>query len=227
MLRPIHLVLSLLLAAVLIIGFTFTNKDENTAAPTDSTLSKTTEELNATSEESVNDFPAVTLDSVYAWNDTLYDWIPQRLLDPEKDLQKPDASASTAAKDLPPTVIDWDVLTNIEYRSEYFAEMDMEMYAPIFSDKLKALDGQLIEITGYVIPVVDDGREIALSANPYAACFFCGKASPASVMSVQFEKPKRKLRTDDYRTVRGRLKLNYDDPNQFYYILKDAQLIRS
>ncbi|MEL6658784.1 MAG: hypothetical protein AAFP77_29885 [Bacteroidota bacterium] len=226
MLRPIHLV-SILLAGILIVGFVLSNNNQESESTTDATPTSPVEEPSPAPEGTLASLPAVALDSVYAWNDTLFDWVAQRLINPEEDLQKPILVATSTGQDRPPTIVDWEILTNIEYRSEYFAEMDMEMYAPIFSDKLKALDGRLIEITGYVIPVVDDGREIALSANPYAACFFCGKASPASVMSVQFDKPKRKLRTDDYRTVRGRLKLNYDDPNQFYYILKDAQLINS
>ncbi|MEO0725822.1 MAG: hypothetical protein AAFZ63_14870, partial [Bacteroidota bacterium] len=194
MLRPIHLV-SILLAGILIVGFALSNNNQDSESTTDSTPTSPVEEPIPAPEETLASLPAVALDSVYAWNDTLFDWVAQRLINPEKDLYKPTLVATSTAQDRPPTVVDWEILTNIEYRSEYFAEMDMEMYAPIFSDKLKALDGQLIEITGYVIPVVDDGREIALSANPYAACFFCGKASPASVMSVQFDKPKRKLRT--------------------------------
>ena len=211
-----------LLATILLLGFSFYVTTPDTEATIDSPAADTLDNTAVVAASITETLPAVSSDSVYRWNDTLYDWIGQRLLDPEKDLQPTTPSGALTAQKGSPIVLEWSTLIDIEYRSEYFAEMDMEMYSPIFGEKLKAVDGQLVEVTGYVIPIVQDGREIALSANPYAACFFCGKASPASVISVILAKPNKRLRTDDFRTIRGRLKLNYDDPNQFYYILKDA-----
>ena len=169
-------------------------------------------------------FDITPSDSVFVWEDSLYTFIAHRLWTPEDN--KPPGKNNAAKDSISITQIDWPILTDIEYRSEYFEEMEMELYSPIFPDRLKKLDGRLVEITGYVIPVVEDGSEVALSANPYAACFFCGKASPASVMSIMFTKPQRRLRTDDYKTIIGRMRLNYDDPNQFYYILEQAYLKR-
>ncbi len=179
-------------------------------------------------EETVQAAPPVVApeypDSVFAWNELSYDFFAVRPFNPETDLPK--EKAERIISNAPPIVLTWETLVNIEYRSEYFEEMGMELYSPVFTKALEELDGKLVEITGYVIPVVDDGSEIALSQNPYAACFFCGKASPASVMTVSFVKPNRRLRTDDYETFSGRMKLNYDDPNQFYYILEEAELKR-
>lgn len=168
----------------------------------------------------------VTPDSVFVWNELSYDFTAVRAFDPVKDAPTPNTLSASQDDNNDPIVLDWATLTNIEYRSEYFEEMQMDLYSPVFTEALKELNGKRVEITGYVIPVVDDGSEIALSQNPYAACFFCGKASPASVMSIHFDKPVRRLRTDDYRTFEGRMRLNYDDPNQFYYILEEAQLKR-
>lgn len=118
--------------------------------------------------------------------------------------------------------VSWTTLTNIKYEEKYFEATDMEMLAPIFTDELKALDGQSVEIEGYVIPLDEKGYEIALSANPYASCFFCGRADAASVMSIYLRDKKRKFKVDMYLHFIGTLKLNYDDPLEFYYILEDA-----
>ena len=64
---------------------------------------------------------------------------------------------------------------------------------------------------------------MSLSYNPYASCFFCGKASPASVMSMYLKDEDVRYKMDDFKTFRGTLHLNYDDPNEFYYILRDAR----
>lgn len=95
---------------------------------------------------------------------------------------------------------------------------------PIFSEAVKQLEGKLITIEGYAIPLDPSGNQIVLSANPYSACFFCGKASPASIMSVLFSKQQKGLKTDDFITVTGRLQLNSTDTSQPYYTLEHATL---
>jgi hypothetical protein len=113
----------------------------------------------------------------------------------------------------------WYTLTGIELDGVW--KPNEEPPFPIFSDAVKKLEGKLISIEGYAIPLDPSGNQIVLSANPYAACFFCGKASPASIMSVLFDKPQ-KLKTDDYITVSGRLQLNSTDTSQPYYTLEHA-----
>ena len=97
------------------------------------------------------------------------------------------------------------------------------MLAPIFTEDIKKLDGKEIQVEGYVIPVDEKGRYCALSANPYASCFFCGKAGPASVMTIKFKKKNKTFKTDDYIQFKGTLELNYNDINDFYYILNEAE----
>ncbi|MEM6398191.1 MAG: hypothetical protein AAF741_17700 [Bacteroidota bacterium] len=119
--------------------------------------------------------------------------------------------------------ISWEMLMNIEYRLRYFDDLEMEVYVPVFGDDHKALDGKEVTITGYVIPFDLDGQFLSLSANPYASCFFCGQASPASVISLYLKNDKKRYKVDDFRRFKGTLHLNYDDPNEFYYILRDAR----
>lgn len=120
------------------------------------------------------------------------------------------------------TYIDWRDLEGIDFEQKYVAEVQGNVLFPKFTGMLKALDGSSVEVKGYVIPVDRDGKSIALSANPYAACFFCGKAAPASVMTVQLKKANQKYRTDQFRRFRGTLRLNATDIRQFYYVLENA-----
>lgn len=102
----------------------------------------------------------------------------------------------------------------------------MEAYSPIFPDKIKAVNGKLVRIRGYVIPYDESQVAVALSANPYASCFFCGKASPASILTLSFAKPGKLYKVDAYRTFEGRMRLNYDDPDEFYFVLDDAREVK-
>ena len=117
----------------------------------------------------------------------------------------------------------WKTMQNIKFEKKYYKEIDGEMQAPVFTDELKKMDGKIVEVEGYVIPVDEKGRYVALSANPYAACFFCGKAGPASVMTIKLKKKNKGYRTDDYVHFKGRLQLNYSDINEFYYVLHDSE----
>lgn len=110
----------------------------------------------------------------------------------------------------------------INYQLKYFSELEMEIYAPVFPKEIKELDGKEVAIIGFVIPFDEEEQLLSLSANPYAACFFCGQASPASVMSMYLKNKRKRYKVDDFKRFRGTLHLNHDDPNEFYYILRNA-----
>jgi len=120
-----------------------------------------------------------------------------------------------------PIAINWKLLIDIEYKLKYYEAFGMEIDTPVFTDALKVLDGKEVIIKGYVIPIDESSNLLALSANPYSSCFFCGEASPASVMSMKLKKKKR-YKMDASIKFQGVLKLNYDDPEDFYYILENA-----
>ena len=103
----------------------------------------------------------------------------------------------------------------------------MTIYAPVFSKELLALHKKKVIITGFVIPFDLEENLLALSRNPYASCFFCGQASPASVVSLYLKNKDKRYKTDDYKTFSGTLYLNEDDPADFYYILRDANEVKS
>lgn len=156
-------------------------------------------------------------DSLYRWDKQSFDWITTN------EIQTPSAKGleldNTAEE---PVRIDWELLTNIHYRLRYFNKINMEMYAPVFSESLKKIDGKEVIIEGFVFPLDEEEGTLSLSRNPYASCFFCGKASPASVMSIYLKKDNNRYKIDDFRKFRGTLHLNQNDTDEFYYILKDV-----
>ena len=118
--------------------------------------------------------------------------------------------------------LSWSKLENIDFTEKYVKEVEGYMLFPKFPDFLKKLDGKPVTVEGYVVPVDKSGASVALSANPYAACFFCGKAGPASVMTVKLKTKNAKYKIDDYIKFTGTLRLNDDDIKEFYYILEQA-----
>jgi hypothetical protein len=168
---------------------------------------------------------AITLmsDSIFSWEDSIYDFVAVRPYNPMRDEGNPFVKLATWSDAQTPVKVTWRTLTRIEYMLKYYEEISMEMYAPVFSDTLKKLDGKMVEVEGYVIPFEETGTEIALSANPFASCFFCGKGSPASVMSIKLKKKGKKFKMDEYLKFTGRLRLNFSNPKEFYYILEKAE----
>lgn len=160
-------------------------------------------------------------ETIYNWNDYQMDWVSTEEK-PEVKVQfiNHPATASLSSSTIE---IEWKTLIDIQYRLQYFSEIEMEMYSPVFSEAVEALDGKEVIIKGFVIPFDDDEGLVSLSFNPYASCFFCGKASPASVMSLYLKDKASRYKIDDFKKFRGILQLNYNDPNEFYYILKDAK----
>jgi hypothetical protein len=159
-------------------------------------------------------------DALYHWDDQVLHWIPVN--------EKSEHRAQLVTYDEPehpatePIQLVWEKLLDIRYKLRYFSELDMKIYAPVFPKSIQALDGKEVVIEGFVIPFDEDEQILALSANPYASCFFCGKASPASVMSLYLKKKRKRYKMDDFKTFRGTLHLNHDDPNEYYYILRNA-----
>jgi len=125
-----------------------------------------------------------------------------------------------------PVAVSWDTLQNIPFKDKYIEEVKGYMLFPTFPSNLKSLDGKQVKVEGYIIPFDKTGAKVALSANPYASCFFCGKAGPASVMTVNLKVPNKKYRTDNYKSFTGRLRLNENDIKEFYYILDGAEEVK-
>lgn len=122
-------------------------------------------------------------------------------------------------------IIDWKLLSKVEFIDKYFEEYEAWYLVPDFSMAVEALNNEDVIIKGYMIPLDVDGGEYALSAYPFSACFFCGGAGPESVISLKFKEKPRRFETDDIVFIKGTLKLNADDFEQFNYILENCEAV--
>lgn len=175
--------------------------------------------LDSSKSEGKKDY--FTNDSIYQWNKKKVDWVAIGLYGMHQIEDKGSNSKVNSAQE--PIRIRWRTLLDIMYRKRYFQKKGVEMFSPVFTPEILALNGKEIIIEGYEVPFDESGDMVALSANPYASCFFCGNASPASVISMFMTEKGGSYTLDAYRKFKGTLVLNYDDPDQFYYILKDTE----
>lgn len=111
------------------------------------------------------------------------------------------------------TKISWGLLQDCELPS---GRID-------FTEEVEALDGQLVTIKGFMIPLDTEGIEYALSAFPMSECFFCGNAGPTSMLELQLTKAKR-YSLDSYETFTGKLVLS-PAPQGLVFILEEAEEI--
>ena len=120
----------------------------------------------------------------------------------------------------------WKTLSKITYKKEYDELMGFKIDIPVFSDPVKELSGQEIEIKGYIIPVegYKSHKEFIFSAYPYNMCFFCGGAGPETVMEVEASEPVEY--TAEQIVLKGTLHLNDDDINRLMYLMTDARLVK-
>ncbi len=118
--------------------------------------------------------------------------------------------------------ITWLILNNLEYK-EAPHEVYGTVYLPEFSKDVKKLANKQVVIKGYLVPV--DKTTWALSKNTYAACFFCGKAGPETVIGLTFKGDPGKLKMDANATVTGKFVLNGKDVDDWMYSLVDVEII--
>lgn len=126
---------------------------------------------------------------------------------------------------LAPAKITWEMLRDVTFQKKWDADQGMFVLHPKFGDKIKAYAGKEVILTGYMIPVDIDANYYVLSANPFAACFFCGQSGPESVASIKFKKINKRYNTDDRITIKGTFRLNVDDINELNYILDNVEQV--
>ncbi len=118
----------------------------------------------------------------------------------------------------------WKTLAKVTFKKEYDEMMGFKVDVPVFSQEVRALDGQQITVKGYIIPVEDYGgqTEFFFSAFPYSMCFFCGGAGPETMMKVTAVEPIEY--STESVTVTGILRLNDTDRNELMYALEEVTL---
>lgn len=119
----------------------------------------------------------------------------------------------------------WQKLSKITFTKEFDELMGFKIDKPVFSESVKAMEGQEVTIKGYIIPVegYKSHKEFIFSAFPYNMCFFCGGAGPETVMEVEASEPVKF--TAESVVLKGKIRLNADDINRLMYKLEDAVMV--
>ena len=122
--------------------------------------------------------------------------------------------------------INWLTLTDVKFE-EKIAPEDSALYLyPTFGKIVKSLNGKKVSIKGFIIPIDVAEHFYVLSANPYSACFFCGKAGPESIMELELKSdPNKAYEMDMFTTFEGIFQINGTDIDHCNYILKEAVLV--
>ncbi|MEY4936805.1 MAG: hypothetical protein RIS64_3164 [Bacteroidota bacterium] len=126
----------------------------------------------------------------------------------------------------PSIELSWNMLQKTQFIKKTMTGSPNPVDYPLFPTEMKALEGQLVRMTGYVIPIEETGDDavLVLSAVPYSSCFFCGGAGPETIMDIRLKtKTTKRFKKDETLTFRGKLKLNDSDLMFFNYILEDAE----
>lgn len=124
------------------------------------------------------------------------------------------------------TKITWETLSDVTFTDKYSEEVKAYYYFPSFGPSVLALNNKEVTIKGYVLEIDRDNDVYILSANPFAACFFCGGAGPESIVELKLGKDHPNFKMDQVLTFKGRLKLNAVDIYQCNYILENAEVYR-
>ena len=118
--------------------------------------------------------------------------------------------------------VTWETLSEVEYEQVYLEDEGTYFDKPTFSENIIELEGENIEISGYVVPVDVGANYYVLSAYPYQMCFFCGNAGPETVMDLEMKADKR-FEKDEKVTFTGKLSLNRNDAFRLTYVLEGAK----
>jgi hypothetical protein len=131
----------------------------------------------------------------------------------------------------PPKIDPWNLLLNdVKVKYSFSFQYDGLMPKPKFGSKLMELNGKQISLQGFFLPVDLTGDVFVLSYNPMSSCFFCNGSGIQTIVELipaegQEQRLKR-LKTDNFFEVKGKLKLNPNDYTHLIYILENAEFVR-
>ena len=117
----------------------------------------------------------------------------------------------------------WKVLGEIKYVKKNHPKYG-EVQFPVVNEKVKLRGKKKIYISGFIVPI--DNKSYALSKNVFAACFFCGKSGPESIVGLNFKGATPKLKTDQYVTVEGTFRYNEDNADDWIYNLDNVVIVK-
>jgi len=121
----------------------------------------------------------------------------------------------------------WATLALVEKESKFDDLMGMIVETARPLPPASALDGQEMEIRGYIIALAAKSKlkHFMFSRYPQNMCFFCGAAGPESAMQVFLKSGKTIDYTSDKVVIKGTLSIQAGDPSGLIYTLSNAELI--
>ena len=125
----------------------------------------------------------------------------------------------------------WDLLLkDVKIRYLYSLTYDTYLPRPKFGKDLKLLDGKEISIKGFFLPVDVTGSVFVLSYNPMISCFFCTGSGIETIIEINPKEEQikqfKKLATDNYIQLKGKLRLNAKDYEHLVYVLDNVELVK-
>ncbi len=122
------------------------------------------------------------------------------------------------------------LLKDVKIGYIYSLKYDALLPKPRFGKELKKLDGQTITIKGFFLPLDLTGDLFVISYNPMSTCFFCTGTGLQSIIELnvlpEHLKKFKRLRTDNYFQVKGKLRLNADTSEHLIYILDEVEFVQ-
>jgi hypothetical protein len=137
------------------------------------------------------------------------------------------AASVTAHAQTPTPTEGWSLFSTVKFKTELFKEYGLYLQVPIVDQKLTALIGKEVILSGHYLPLEMQGNSIILSKYPYASCFFCGGGGgPESVSEIVFAGKPPAFEPDQWITVRGKLRVNSLDIDRMNFIVENAVLVK-
>ncbi|MEL6653721.1 MAG: hypothetical protein AAFQ87_23240 [Bacteroidota bacterium] len=118
------------------------------------------------------------------------------------------------------TILKWTQLAQVN-----FAAAETDEGIPQFDATLEEMDGQIVQIQGYMLPLTVDNQRYVLSRFPFYNCYFCGNAGRETVIELRPTDTDWEFDIDDKVWIEGRLKL-VPDPEGLIYELLEAKEIK-
>lgn len=119
--------------------------------------------------------------------------------------------------------VPWKMFEQVEYAKTG------EKQVPQFGPELQKLDGRMVEVEGFIIPLEHTvgQKHFLISAYPVSTCYFCGPGGPKGpeqVVEIRAREPIAYRKTS--LMLRGRLELLENDPMGLLYRLHRAQVVK-
>lgn len=112
--------------------------------------------------------------------------------------------------------VEWDVLASTKVDEDF---------KPTFLKNLREAHGKTISMSGFMSPLDEAGKvSVFLLLEFPLGCFYCQTPDPTGIVVVELAEGRQVPVSYNLVRVTGKLTLNSDDPEDFLYIISDAEL---